>query len=163
MSKLKISCIYLDMDGVICDFVGRYKKLFNLNPDQTRNKKEFGNLFNQFIQGKNFATLEMMPHASELLEFLRNASVPTEILSSTARPDSHDSISKQKEIWLNSHGITFKRNFVPGKQLKKEYAKEDTLIIDDTETVITDWRIAGGHAIWHRDVPNTLAMLKVML
>ena len=162
MSKLKISCIYLDMDGVICDFVGRYKKLFNESPDQIRDKKQF-NLFNQFIHGQNFETLEMMPHASELLEFLRNSPVPTEILSSTARADSHDSISKQKEIWLNSHGITFKRNFVPGKQLKKEYAREDTLIIDDTESVITDWRISGGHAIWHRDVPNTLAMLKVML
>ncbi len=160
MSKLKISCIYLDMDGVICDFVGRYKKLFNESPDQIRDKKQF-NLFNQFIHGQNFATLEMMPHASELLEFLRNAPVPTEILSSTARQDSHENISKQKEIWLNSHGITFKRNFVPGKQLKKEYAREDTLIIDDTESVITDWRIAGGHAIWHRDVPNTLAMLKL--
>jgi len=148
------------MDGVICDFVGRYKKLFNESPDQIRDKKQF-NLFNQFIHGQNFATLEMMPHASELLEFLRNAPVPTEILSSTARQDSHENISKQKEIWLNSHGITFKRNFVPGKQLKKEYAREDTLIIDDTESVITDWRIAGGHAIWHRDVPNTLAMLKL--
>lgn len=162
MSKLKISCIYLDMDGVICDFVGRYKKLFNESPDQIRDKKQF-NLFNEFIHGQNFATLEMMPHASELLEFLRNSPVPTEILSSTARQDSHENISKQKEIWLNSHGITFKRNFVPGKQLKKEYAKEDTLIIDDTESVITDWRIAGGHAIWHRDVPNTLAMLKAIL
>jgi len=160
MHKLKISCIYLDMDGVICDFVARYKKLFNESPDQIRDKKQF-NLFNQFIHGQNFETLEMMPHASELLEFLRNAPVPTEILSSTARQDSHENISKQKEIWLNSHGITFKRNFVPGKQLKKEYAREDTLIIDDTESVITDWRIAGGHAIWHRDVPNTLAMLKL--
>ena len=161
MHKLKISCIYLDMDGVICDFVGRYKKLFNVDPDQTRNKKDFSNFFGKFIEGQNFATLEMLPHVSELLEFLRNAPVPTEILSSTARADSHENISRQKTIWLDSHGITFKRNFVPGKQLKKEYAKEDTLIIDDTESVITDWRIAGGHAIWHRDVPNTLAMLKL--
>jgi hypothetical protein len=157
----KINCIYLDMDGVIADFEKRYLKLYGVTPDSTRNKKEFGGFFDRFIEGQNFATLEMMPQANELLEFLRNAPVPTEILSSTARPDRHESISKQKEIWLNSHGITFKRNFVPGKQLKKEYAKEDTLIIDDTETVITDWRIAGGHAIWHRDVPNTLAMLKL--
>ena len=149
------------MDGVIADFEKRYLKLYGVTPDSTRNKKEFGGFFDRFIEGQNFATLEMMPQANELLEFLRNAPVPTEILSSTARPDRHESISKQKEIWLQSHGITFKRNFVPGKQLKKEYAKEDTLIIDDTETVITDWRIAGGHAIWHRDVPNTLAMLKL--
>ena len=75
--------------------------------------------------------------------------------------DSHDAISKQKLIWLQTHGITFKPNLVPGKKYKKDYAKPDALLIDDTESIIEDFRKAGGHAIWHKDIPTTMAMLRM--
>ena len=161
MHKPKISCIYLDMDGVIADFEKRYKELYKITPKETKDKKRFYGFFDVFIKNNNFATLEMMPSASVLIDFLRKASVPTHILSSTARPETHDIIGKQKMIWLQTHGITFNPVFVPGKNLKKEYAAPDKLIIDDTESVINDWRAAGGHAIWHKDVPSTLAMLNM--
>ena len=161
MHKPKLSCIYLDMDGVIADFVKRYKELFKISPEQTRDKKRFYGYFDKFIEDNNFATLEMMPGAPALIDFLSKASVPTHILSSTASPERHDIISKQKMMWLQSHGITFNPVFVPGKSRKKEYAAPDKLIIDDTESVINDWRAAGGLAIWHKDVPTTLAMLNM--
>jgi signal transduction histidine kinase len=66
-------------------------------------------------------------------------------------------------IWLQTHGITFTPNFVPGKHLKYKWAKPDTLIIDDTLSVIEDWRKAGGVAIWHKDVPTTLAQLNMYI
>jgi signal transduction histidine kinase len=52
---------------------------------------------------------------------------------------------------------------VPGKRHKYKWAKPDTLIIDDTLSVIEDWRKAGGIAIWHKDVPTTLAELQTYL
>ena len=69
----------------------------------------------------------------------------------------------QKIKWLETHDIDFQRNFVPGKHLKKKYARKDTLIIDDTESVINDWRAAGGVAILHKNVPDTLVQLKFIL
>ena len=64
-------------------------------------------------------------------------------------------------IWLQTHGITFTPNFVPGKKYKYKYAAPDKIIIDDTESVIEDWRKAGGIGILHKDWPTTLAILKM--
>jgi hypothetical protein len=151
------------MDGVIADFEKRYLELYGVTPDSTRNNKQFGGFFDKFIEDGHFATLDMMPGAMYLIYALRNAVPPTQILSSTASEDRHEAISKQKIEWLKTNQIDFQRNFVPGKRLKKNYARTDTLIIDDTESVISDWRAAGGVAIWHKNIQDTLVQLNFIL
>jgi len=161
MNKPKISCIYLDMDGVIADFVKRYKELYRMEPKEAEKNKKFDSFFDEFIGTNQFATLDLMPGAMEGIEFLRKCSVPTQILSSTANEKRYDAISKQKMIWLQTHGITFNPIFVPGKKLKQEYAAPDKIIIDDTESVIDQWRAAGGIGILHKDWVSTMAILKM--
>lgn len=161
MQKPKISCIYLDMDGVIADFYKRYFERYKLAPRDAEKKKEFNKYFDEFIATGQFETLELMPGTMEGIEFLRKASVPTQILSSTANEERYDEISRQKMIWLQTHGITFTPNFVPGKKLKWKFAAPDKIIIDDTESVIDQWRDAGGIAIHHQDWPTTLSILKM--
>ena len=161
MHKPKISCIYLDMDGVIADFYKRYFELYKLAPRDAEKKKEFNKYFDDFISTGQFATLELMDGAMDGVEFLRKAPVPTQILSSTANEERYDAISKQKMIWLQTHGITFTPNFVPGKRHKYKFATPDSIIIDDTESVIDDWRKAGGIGILHKDWPTTLAILRL--
>ena len=159
----KINCIYLDMDGVIANFEKRYVELFKVQPSSTREYKEFNKFFDKFITDGHFETLELMPDAMDLVRALRNALPPTQILSSTASEKRHKAISEQKIKWLETQGIDFQRNLVPGKELKKRYARTDTLIIDDTESVIDDWRAAGGVAILHKNVADTLVQLKFIL
>ena len=161
MNKPKVSCIYLDMDGVIADFVKRYKELYRMEPKEAEKNKKFDSFFDEFIGTNQFATLDLMPGAMEGIEFLRKCSVPTQILSSTANEKRYDAISKQKMIWLQTHGITFNPIFVPGKKLKQEYAAPDKIIIDDTESVIDQWRAAGGIGILHKDWVSTMAILKM--
>ena len=161
MRKPKISMIYLDMDGVIADFVKRYKEMYHMEPREAEKNKKFDHFFDQFIETDQFATLDLMPGAMQGIEFLRKAPVPTQLLSSTASPARHDEIAKQKLIWLQTHGITFKPNLVPGKKHKKEFAKPDALLIDDTESVIDDWKKAGGIGILHKDWMTTLAILRL--
>ena len=161
MQKPKISCIYLDMDGVIADFVKRYKEQYHMEPREAEKKKEFNKFFDEFIATKQFQTLELMPNAMMGIEFLRKASVPTQILSSTANEERYDEISKQKMVWLQTHGITFTPNFVPGKRHKWKYAAPDKIIIDDTASVIDDWRKAGGIGILHTDWTTTIGILKM--
>ena len=93
-------------------------------------------------------------------QFLRKAPITTVILSSTANEANYDDISKQKKIWLQTNGITFNPIFVPGKKYKYQYATPDSIIIDDTKSVIDDWEKAGGIGIWHKDWPSTLAILR---
>ena len=161
MNKPKISCIYLDMDGVIADFVKRYKELYRMEPKEAEKSKKFDSFFDEFIATNQFATLDLMPDAMDAITYLRKLNVPTQILSSTANEKRYDDISKQKMIWLQTHGITFTPNFVPGKKYKYKYAAPDKIIIDDTESVIEDWRKAGGIGILHKDWPTTLAILKM--
>lgn len=161
MHKPKISHIYLDMDGVIADFVKRYKEMYHMEPREAEKKKEFDKFFNEFIATEQFASLDLMPGTMQGIEFLRKAPVLTQILSSTANEKRYDAISKQKMIWLQKHGITFNPIFVPGKRLKYKYASPTSIIIDDTQSVIDDWKKAGGIGILHKDWSTTLAILKL--
>ena len=161
MQKPKISCIYLDLDGVVADFKKRYKELYHMEPREAEKKKEFNKFFDEFIATKQFETLDLMPGAMDGLVFLRkHLTIPTQILSSTANEDRYDEISKQKMIWLQTHGITFTPNFVPGKRHKYKFAGPDKIIIDDTQSVIDQWKEAGGIGILHKDWPSTLAILR---
>jgi beta-phosphoglucomutase-like phosphatase (HAD superfamily) len=161
MQKPKVSVIYLDMDGVIADFVKRYKELYNMLPKEAEKSKKFDHFFDEFIASNQFATLDIMPGAMDAITYLRKLNVPTQILSSTANEKRYDDISKQKMIWLQTHGITFTPNFVPGKRHKYKFAAADKIIIDDTESVIDDWRKAGGVGILHKDWPSTISILKM--
>jgi len=147
------------MDGVIADFTKRYRELYKMMPREAEKNKQFDKFFDEFIATGQFATLELMPGTMDGIEFLRKASAPTQILSSTANEARYDAISKQKLIWLQTHGITFTPNFVPGKRLKQDYAAPDKIIIDDTESVIEQWKAKGGIGILHKDWPSTLAIL----
>jgi hypothetical protein len=158
-----IDTIYIDMDGVIADFSKRYKEKFHVTPEETRNNKEFNNYFDKFISDGEFSTLDLMPDATELLNFVSELDTPKEILSSTARPQNHGMIAPQKQMWLNKHNIHYKANFVPGKSLKYKYATSNSIIIDDTQSVIDDWNKAGGIGILHTNAESTIAILKMYL
>jgi hypothetical protein len=159
----KFTKIYLDLDGVIADFAKRYKEMFHITPEQADRNRNFGPYFNTFIETKQFASLDMMPDARMLLDHLSTLNIPVEILSSTARPDCHEDISDQKRVWLTSHGINYPRNFVPGKSLKYTFATPESIIIDDTRSVIVDWVEAGGIAVHHTDAASTVASLDALL
>ena len=159
----KIDKIYLDLDGVIANFTKRYKEVYGVDPDSKRGRKDFNDNFGNFIKTKQFETLELLPDASLLIEYLKNQELPVEILSSTGRPENHEEVSRQKTVWLCEHGIPFKGNFVPGKELKKNFASPTSLIIDETLSVIDDWKEAGGPAIHHKNARDTIVMLKFYL
>ena len=165
--SVKIRKIYLDMDGVIADFTRGYRELNNMEPREAEKNKKFDHFFDEFIAAGKFASLDLMSDARQLITYLNhlylNHSIPTEILSSTANQERYEEISKQKNIWLQKQGISFKPNYVPGKRLKYKYAQPDTIIIDDTLSVIEDWRKAGGIAIWHKDATTTIAQLRMYL
>jgi hypothetical protein len=160
---MKIQTVYVDMDGVIADFSKRYKEKFRVTPEETRSNKQFGGFFKKFIDDGEFSTLDLMPDALELLSYLNSFDVPKEILSSTARPENHGMIAPQKQMWLNKHNIHYKANFVPGKSLKYKYATPNSIIIDDTKSVIDDWNKAGGIGILHTDAKSTIEILKMYL
>ena len=160
---MKISKIYVDMDGVLCDFEKRYKELYGDISDRDR-RSTFRPNFADFIATNQFATLEQMPDFYVLKNYLDSLDVPKQILSSTAYEETFETISRQKKEWLYEHFVVWHDPiFVPGKRHKYKYATPDSIIIDDTYSVIEDWKKAGGIAIWHKDALSTISQLKMYL
>lgn len=155
------------MDGVFADFEKRYHELFDSSPSESRDRKEFGKNWTQFVLGKNFETLDKWPGGDELLAFIKDISakhgIEVEMLSSSGGEKYHGEVTAQKIIWLRKHDIPYKANIVPGRKLKKNYATPDTVLIDDTEDVISDFNRAGGIGILHKDVKDTIKKLKELL
>jgi hypothetical protein len=149
------------MDGVIADFNKRYKELYKMEPKEAEDKKEFYKFFDEFITTKQFATLDLMPDATLLLNYLSKLNIPTEILSSTASEKRDADIRPQKLMWLQIHNIGFKVNLVPGKRLKKDFSNPNSLLIDDTPVNIDQWRREGGVGILHTDALTTIGILKM--
>lgn len=161
MPNIKIKKIYLDMDGVIANFNSRYKSLYKMEPSEADANGDFDKFFTKFIADGHFATLDLMPDAMELIDYLRGLSIPTEILSSTASEKRDADIRRQKLEWLEKHNIEFSPILVPGKRLKKDYSNPSSLLIDDTQVNIDQWRREGGVGILHTDAVNTIGILKM--
>ena len=159
MSK-RIMKIYVDMDGVIANFQKKWVELYGTD----NHKKEGKNNFKDFVDNKEFAVLEPMPDATLLIDYLNDKleDIPKEILSSTANDKFYETISQQKNVWLNRNNIDWKPNFVPGKAHKYTYAEPGFVLIDDDKQNIEDWNKAGGTGILHRDALTTIALLKLL-
>jgi hypothetical protein len=155
---MKIAKIYVDMDGVLCNFEKRYTERYGELTDKSR-RTTFRSNFDDFIKTKQFETLDPMPDFDHLVTFLNSLDIPKEILSSTAYDEVYDDISAQKRVWLKEHSIKWPANFVPGKRHKYKFATPNSIIIDDTYSVIEDWEKAGGIAIWHKSAAYTIIEL----
>lgn len=151
--------IYVDMDGVLSDFERRYIELFNHEPGEKRDDK-FSDRWRTFIDDEHFRTLDWMPEAHRLLYYLKHLNVQKAILSSTGGFDDHNNISKQKQDWLTNRFINYPAVFVPGKQYKPGYANKNSLLIDDTLSIITNFQKAGGAAVHHTNVDETIQFVE---
>ena len=152
--------IYLDMDGVLTDFDKEYEKMFGVRPDGVAARtRHFYDNWDEFVTSKAFTRLDKHKFADELLNFVRGLNVPVEILSSSGGEKYHDLVVSHKSEWLKSNGIDYKPNIVPGGKKKAEFANPWHILIDDTEHVIEWYRKAGGTAILHKDISDTLAQL----
>lgn len=162
-----IDTIYLDLDGVICDFEGRYIDLFKEMPGVSRQHKEFSKNWTEFVEGENFTKLEYWPGALDLLGFLgTRRNITLKILTSSGGHKYHDQVEKQKLQWLEENGITNIVDeviVVPGRRKKAAYATPTSILIDDTADVIDLFTEEGGIGILHKNATNTIKLLKILL
>ena len=161
---MKVTKLYLDMDGVLCNFEKRFTELYGKDALGARDRKNFTTNWPNFIMDGNFESLEWFPGGKELLDFIQNKTDwEVEILSSSGGEKFHSEVAAQKVVWLCNKGIPYKANIVPGRKHKTAYATPETILIDDTEDIIVNFNAAGGLGILHKDINETLAKLRTLL
>lgn len=144
--------LYLDMDGVICNFEKAYRDMW----DEFKFDRE---RFREAVVNRRiFETLEWMPNGEAFVEEVTRIAgmynLNVEMLTSTGshRTEMKNAAMEQKTTWLCNKGIPWKANFVCAKPEKAAYAIEGrTILIDDMEGCTKPFIERGGTAFLHRD------------
>lgn len=147
--------LYLDMDGVLCNFDKAYRKL---DPEKADRKKFREAVFTYKI----FEDLEFMPDTQELLNYVcKLDGITIEILTSMGTYDEiqGNHAKSQKLHWLNKYNIPYKANFVRAKQEKANFAHDRAILVDDSPGCVDPFAEKGGIAILHKDARSTISIL----
>ena len=147
--------LYLDMDGVLCNFDKAYRAI---DPEKADRKKFREAVFTYKI----FEDLEFMQDAQELLNYVSKLNnINIEILTSMGTYDEAqgNAAKYQKMHWLNKHNIPYRPNFVRAKQEKANFAHDRSILVDDSIGCITPFAAKGGHAIHHSRSSDTIQQI----
>ena len=147
--------LYLDMDGVLCNFDKAYRAI---DPEKVDRKKFRDAVFIHKI----FEDLEFMPDTQELLNYVcKLENINIEILTSVGTYDEQqgNEAKMQKLHWLNKNNIPYRANFVRAKQEKANFAHDRAILVDDSIGCITPFAAKGGHAIHHSRSSDTIQQI----
>ena len=148
--------IYCDMDGVLCDFNKRFEQFGGMPPREYEAK--YGtNKFWELIDkvGTDFwFKMPWTPEGKQLWDHIKQYN-PALLLA----PSLNYSSRYGKKLWVQEN--------MPGTKLilakrsnKKDYASGKSILIDDLDKNINEWRAAKGIGILYTSTEQTLNELK---
>lgn len=153
----KLPHVFLDMDGVQCDFAGAVEDAIGMSHDEAKQKTEdeIERLAHSSPKAVYdfFANLKQLPGGKKITDWLNSNNISYTILSAPLRGPYAKSSIMGKQAWLAKHtpnavkGAIFKHD-------KYEHALDGgrpNILIDDYHKKITAWNKAGGIGIQHED------------
>jgi len=163
-NPLKIQ-LYVDMDGVLVDLDGGFKKITTMTPKEY-SKKNGKNAFEDVVEkNPNFwLNLDPLPDAKILWDFVKDTfKNPTPIILSEVLSEGQGSnVKNQKEAWIRKYiDSTVEVRIATFGYLKSNYATKIpnvmNVLLDDTEDNITEWKkVSGNIAIHHKDTASSI-------
>lgn len=168
IKKNKTPHLYLDMDGVQCNF---YKKLADENNySDYKDVPYLESLVTDLAYSSPkyvfdfFANLELMPNGLKLINFVKANRIPFTILSAPLHGQFTKFSILGKKAWLDKYvpGASENAIFTSEKYLYATYDGEPNILVDDLDHNIRLWRQYGGIAIKHDDstMSNTISELQ---
>lgn len=166
--------VYLDLDGVLADFVKGVKKLIPDYDDTEYQKdpqyrKKMWDAIGDYTKsgGKHWTELDLMPDAMVLWDYVSRHD-DIEILSATGDTKTNEyeyskakyAAEDQKREWVKKHLGDIKTNIVHRSPDKAKFAAPTHILIDDMQKSIGPWEEAGGIGILHTSAKDTIKKLK---
>jgi hypothetical protein len=157
--------IFCDMDGVLCDFEGRFEHFTGLSPDQYREKakreygekkvdEKFWDIIDHQIGLRFWRGMSWMPEGKELWNYIK----PYKPTLLTA-PSWHNSSKEGKQLWVGDHisgtPIVFKQ-----ADKKADLSGPNKILIDDREDTIMNWKHKNGIGILYTSTEQAINELK---
>lgn len=157
--------IFLDMDGVIVDFMEAVYKLYNLKDFREWEKlgPEKYSKINKMGE-KWWSQMNWTRDGKKLWNYLKNEDVT--ILSATPRDSISRPISLEgKKNWLSKNiGSSYSSKALLVIAVEKQnYASPNHILIDDSDRNIRQWKSKGGIGILHKNTNDTIKQLEKVM
>lgn len=147
--------VYLDMDGVQCDFFKAWSKIEGVNdykdiPKPEDSIKRLASQGSEFVY-RFFRDLEPLRGGLSVVKWLQEHDIPYTILSAPLRYEHQASIMGKRD-WLDKHHLGASESAIFASR-KEKYATDSegrpNVLIDDFGKNILPWRNKGGIGIKH--------------
>lgn len=167
---LKKYRLYCDMDGVLCDFKGRFEMLFGKGPREIENEKGAPYFWAMIrnVGSKYWSRMPWTPDGQTLWNAIKV--YDPAILTAPPRkkgdfqsfdPSAMEGKSEWVKTNLGDYPVLFKRS-----KDKKDIAAQDVanglipILIDDRESNISGWEAAGGIGLHHPENGSPSEVIK---
>ena len=163
--KGKVNRIFLDMDGVLADFLKGVEQPEYIGHPLTNDDAghtEYDLRKEELTNKRLFANLPPMADMYDLIAYVKHCDVPWEILTA-AGTVNRNLVVYDKNEWVKRYidpAIPVTCTF-SGSQ-KAAYALEGNVLIDDRKKNIDAWVAAGGIGIVHTSAADTIEQLKTL-
>ncbi len=157
--------IYVDLDGVLVDFDKKvYSMTGGINKDRYVKLHGIDSLWREINRfgSEWWSTLEWKPDGKILWEYLKKYN-PIILTSGSVR-NTGDIAKKGKEEWCRINlGETVPVIVVNSSSDKQKYATPSSILVDDLNDNIIEWRKKFGIGILHTDTKSTITKLAKIL
>ena len=158
--------IYFDMDGVLADFNKGIVDLCGIaaKDQDLQTEAESEKMWEEIRKVDHFYDkLEPLPGAVKMFKLLHDKyGSDCEILTGIPKPKRHiNNAGKDKISWAHRLLSPTVRVNIVFKEEKKRFCEgKDSILIDDLQKNIDEWREYGGTGILHKSTGDTMKILK---
>jgi len=161
IEKKPIKYIFVDMDGVLADFLtGCEKYIGHPMTNDDKGHSQYDLRKEELTNKRMFANLPPMVDMYDLIAYIKHTGIKWEILTA-AGVVNRDLVVHDKVEWVKRYvdpSVVVNCTFT-GAQ-KAAYALPKNVLIDDRKKNIEAWEAAGGIGILHTSAADTINQLK---
>jgi hypothetical protein len=154
--------VAIDLDGTLCNFEKKVEEINNMEFNKIP-KRQIWKSIAEYDKNVEpfFESLELLPDAMQLFNFVKNNFINYYILSACGHTPKN--AAQQKRNWCKKHLGNVIVKIVQSSEQKSQYATPNSILIDDKEKSIKPWIEAGGVGILHINAAQTISKLKEII